>query len=136
VRGLSAAEEYIAAAVLQKPALLHTLPGSFHFDDQADVHPQLRAILEGARSMEESGGYPLHLLDSRAQATAARLLLKVLPELDDPGDERINAGVHDAIRRLQETSVLTAIADLRRSTAPDPEELNRHISELARLRRG
>jgi DNA primase len=132
----STAEEYIAAAVLRRPSAVRLLDDPLGFNPAELANPHVRRIVEIAAQQTEGTGYPYHLLDASAQATAARVSLIDIPELDATSDEGLRTGLGDAVRTLREKSIRDEIFNLKRSENPDPDLLRARIAELAKVRSG
>jgi DNA primase len=132
----SAAEEYIAAAVLRRPKAVQVMRVELGFSADELSNPHVQKIVEIAVSERYDTEYPLHLLDAQVQATAARVLMMDIPELEAPSEEGIRTGLGDAVRTLREKSIRDEISFLQRSENPDPDLLRARIAELAKVRTG
>jgi DNA primase len=77
-------EVYIARLSVQRPTLAAELLGELGFQPDELQHPEARQIVELALSLEPSAQFPMHRLGASEQRLAARLLLRSLPELQDP----------------------------------------------------
>jgi DNA primase len=132
----SAAEEYIAAAVLRRPKAVQVMRVELGFSVDELANPHVQKIVEIAVSERYDNDYPLHLLDVQVQATAARVLMMDIPELEAPSEEGLRTGLGDAVRTLREKSIRDQISFLQRSENPDPDLLRARIAELAKVRTG
>jgi DNA primase len=132
----SAAEEYIAAAVLRRPKAALVLETELGLTSAELVNPHVRRIVEIAVAERGEGSYPLHLLDAQAQATAARVSMIDIPELEATSDDGLWTGLGDAVRTLREKIIRDEIFILQRSENPDPDLLQARIAELAKVRTG
>ena len=131
----SAPEEYIGSVLVRKPSVFKTLAEPLGLDAAELHHPHIQQIFAVAVQDGAESDYPLHRLDAAAQATAARLALVEIPELDDSSDENVRSGLADAVRRLRQATIRSSIGELQRSQHPDPDQLRRQIAELAKLRK-
>jgi len=132
----SSAEEYIAAAVLRRPKAVQLMRVELRFSADELANPHVQKIVEIAVSASYDNDYPLHLLDPQVQATAARVLMMNIPELEAQSEEGLRTGLGDAVRTLREKSIRDQISSLQRSENPDPNLLAARIAELAKVRTG
>jgi DNA primase len=132
----SSAEEYIAAAVLRRPKAVQLMRVELKFSADELTNPHVQKIVEIAVSASYDNDYPLHLLDPQVQATAARVLMMNIPELEAKAEEGLRTGLGDAVRTLREKSIRDQISSLQRSENPDPNLLAARIAELAKVRTG
>lgn len=97
-----AAEAYIARLAVHRPTLAAQLLAEHGFDPAELTHPQVRTIVEVAIGLDAGAGFPLHRLGESEQRLAARLLVRSLPELQDPDNPQpVRQAVADSVVELR-----------------------------------
>ncbi|HZS15742.1 MAG TPA: DNA primase [Candidatus Dormibacteraeota bacterium] len=98
----NASELYIGRLALHRPALAAELLAHLGFQPAELIHPQIRRIVELAISLEPGSTFPVHQLGVSEQRLAARLLVRSLPELQDPDNPLpVRQAVADCVVELR-----------------------------------
>ena len=137
---MSKREEYIGAAVVQKPAVAAALVGAIGLNVSELQHPHVRRIVELALAAESGPTLPLHLLSADEQATAARLLLRAVPEVDLDDPAPLQSALSDCVLRMREAAKTKEMADISQrmraaKEAGREDEVAALAAELLRTRR-
>ena len=104
-------EARLAAIALQRGATVGAQTALPEFAASL-ADPRVREILEVAAAGED--GLPLHRLSGAAQALAAGLLMRELPELADADPELLGRSIADCILRTREAAIARRIGVIRR----------------------
>jgi hypothetical protein len=83
---LASWEKDLASLVLQRPALAALAVAQHELRLEELDHPHLRRIVEVGLELPPGEAFPLHLLGPSEQSTAAPLLMRSLPELQEDAE--------------------------------------------------
>jgi DNA primase len=133
-------ESYLAGVVVQRPAVAPRLTAAHGLDLSMVRSAAARRFIEQALALGPDESFPMHMLGDGDKRLAARLLLRMIPELADASpaaslDRALSQNVARVVRATRQEEVTGLDAELRRARDEgrdaDVEALLRRKHELA-----
>jgi len=122
-QNLTAWEAYLGGIVLQRPALGHRLVEVHGLDVAALTHEPLRNLVVTVLSLAPGESLQTHSLPPAERRLAARLMLRVIPEVaDGVPDAQVERALAENMARLTQAARQTQLAEIDRELARAHDE--------------